>query len=454
MPRIAKKRVRLPWIQHCTFIICVLATSLAPAQEVMMIDLETVLQLSDANNLTIKQYQQQEKLAYAQLVRTREWWLPELAAGLQTQQLWGAVMNGNGNFFLDVNRDNLWSGLGVNATWDFGEEIFKTKARKLQAEAAQYQSQHQRNMAILQIIDEYYDLVGAQLAYQAYQVLVHYSDTLVQQMEIQVDAGLRPQSEFLLAKSNHYHIRVQMLEAKSVYQVKSARVVKLLNLDPAKQLVSLDTLLLPLQLMDTDEPLNFEINYQQLPEFKKSELELSALVEEKKAVVTGLLIPELRVDGYLSYFGALASPVTAILPGPGDEINQLYPTKAFNLSLMWQIPLGSLTSGGDRKIYDAKIGIQQNQLQQIKAQANEQMLASSIALANNREQMEIADEGSAYAAEALRQSMQRQALGTIKPFEVLRAQEILIKSLLDYLDAVASYNKSQYALFVAKGGDL
>ena len=52
------------------------------------------------------------------------------------------------------------------------------------------------------------------------------------------------------------------------------------------------------------------------------------------------------------------------------------------------------------------------------------------------------------------QSIQRQALGTVRPFEILQAQEIFIKARLDYLKAVADYNKAQYQLHVAKGNNL
>ena len=68
--------------------------------------------------------------------------------------------------------------------------------------------------------------------------------------------------------------------------------------------------------------------------------------------------------------------------------------------------------------------------------------------------MSIALESSEWAAEALKQSIQRQALGTVRPFEILQAQEIFIKARLDYIRAVTDYNKAQYQLFVAKGNRL
>ena len=72
----------------------------------------------------------------------------------------------------------------------------------------------------------------------------------------------------------------------------------------------------------------------------------------------------------------------------------------------------------------------------------------------SKEQMEIALQGSKLASEALQQSIQRQQMGTVRPFEILQIQEIYTRSKLDYLKAVSTYNKAQYRLFVAIGNDL
>ena len=70
------------------------------------------------------------------------------------------------------------------------------------------------------------------------------------------------------------------------------------------------------------------------------------------------------------------------------------------------------------------------------------------------EQMEIASEGSELAKKALSQCIQRQKLGTVKPFEILQAQEVFIKSKLDYFKSISEFNKAQFQLKVAKGESL
>lgn len=435
-----------------TSLVWLLTLNALSAQNTQIITLEKALELGGANNLTIQNYQQRQELAKADLTKAKEWWLPQIYAGLQTHQLAGAAMNGNGNFFIDIDRNNLWAGLGLDMTWDFKDGIYQQKIVKLKAAATTYQTQAARNQTLLNIIENYYDFITAQLNYQTYQQLVAQADTLSQQINIQVDAGLRYQTEYLLAKSSLNHLKVQMLNAKADYGKQSAILVQLLNLDPNIKLVSIDTIMQPLDLQKPAT--DFAQAYQNRPELKQGELQLEALEIDKKSVTTGLLVPEFRLNAYTASFGSLSGDVNPIDPVRFPNPQQLYGTRNLNMALMWEIPLGALTHKGTVKQKNEQIALQQNQIAQVKAAINGQIIAAREAINAAREQMDIAKEGSELAHTALQQSYQRQALGTIRPFEILQAQEIYIKARLDYIQAVASFNKGQYQLFTAHGNDL
>lgn len=113
-------------------------TQIGQGQETLPITMEKVLELGGANNLTIKKYQEQQNLAIAELAKAKEWWLPDVYGGFDYNSRRGAVMNGNGKFFLDVKRHNFWMGLGVQANWDIAEGIYNKKAAELQSQATAY----------------------------------------------------------------------------------------------------------------------------------------------------------------------------------------------------------------------------------------------------------------------------------------------------------------------------
>ncbi|NRA12841.1 MAG: TolC family protein, partial [Crocinitomicaceae bacterium] len=154
----------------------------------------------------------------------------------------------------------------------------------------------------------------------------------------------------------------------------------------------------------------------------------------------GLFLPELRVGTHGSYFGGVFSP--------------LNPTGIINAALIWDIPLGRFIKKGSLKQYDAQLALQGIQMEQTKEQVNAEVLASRSKISTIKLQTQLAKEGSEFAEEALRQSVARQELRTVLPFEIVQAQEIYIKSKLDYLKSVASYNKAQYAYYVATGNNL
>ncbi len=426
------------------------ATFTINAQETLPINLQTVLEMGGANNLTIQEFQAKQELATANLNKSKEWWLPDVYAGLQTHQLWGAAMNADGRFFLDVNRQNLWGGLGLNANWNFAEGIYKTKSAKLQVQASVYETQAERNNTLLATIKAYYDLQTSQMKLIAYKNLVAQSDTITQQISIQVEAGLRYQSELLLSKSNHSHLKIEMLNAQSEYNQKSSELVRLLNLDSKVKLVSIDSVMLPLDFQEELLSVN-DTTYKNRPEIIFFDFIILSLQTERKITTTGLFIPTLSIETYGSYFGRINGTVSPVFPLQYPETKQLYPTGMLNASLTWNIPLGRFIYGGDLKQYNSQIKIQEIKSEQFRVQINEEIANAQQQLIIGKEQIQIAKEGLELTTEALNQSIERQKSGTVKPFEVFQAQQFFLQAQIDYLKAISEYNKAQFALRVAKG---
>ena len=440
-------------MKKTVFILFILLTSFLKAQETLPITLEKVLELGGANNLTIKEYQERQNLANANLEKAKEWWVPEIYGGGQIHQLWGAVMNGNGRFFLDANRNNLWLGIGINASFDFAEGIYGTKAIKRQTEASKYFIQAERNKELLNGINAYYKLLTAQMNYAAYKNLVEQSETIAQQIQIQVDAGLRYQSEILMAQSNKNHLKIEMLNAENEFNMASAELLELLNIDQNVKLVSVDSTLVPL---DYSEEL-FAVSdslFLNRPEIKANEIEIEVLEMKKRTFTKGLLLPELNIGLSTSYFGRLNRKVVPMDPIAFPSTNQLYGTNAINASLLWKIPLGTLIYKGDENQYKSLIRLKEIETEQYKTQISAEIASAKIQLQTRREQIEIAKEALELTTEALNQSIERQKLGTAKPFEVFQAQQFFLQSQIDYLNAVGDYNKAQFAIKVAKGEDL
>ena len=221
----------------------------------------------------------------------------------------------------------------------------------------------------------------------------------------------------------------------------ASRLIGLLNLNPQTELVLKEEILSPLELIDLDNIMStLDSAYKQRPEFQRNCLLVKSFEKEKKSTTTGLLLPELRFGAYGSYFGDVFSPVD--------------PTGEINASVLWRIPLGRLAFAGKLKQYNSKIALTELATEQLKAQVNSEAFRSYEIVLNSREQMEVSEQGVQNARQALDQCVQRQQLGTVRPFEILQAQEIYIQNRIDYLQAVSNYNRAQYELKIALGEKL
>jgi len=424
------KKVVVPFI-------LLIAAQVTNAQQPFAINLESVLQLAGANNLTVKEYQLKYQQAVADQSKAKEWWVPNIYAGYTTHYLNGAAMNTDGKIFTGVKQNNLWTGLGIAAEIDFGKGFYQLLAARQNAQSVSYFSVAEKNKAVLNAIHSYYDLQAAQLKYIFLKQLAEQSDTISQQIKIKVDVGLSYQSDYLLAQSNFRHITISMLQAKSEWSKMSALLASLLNLESNTRLLSADTVLAPLKL--TTE-LNDTTGFQKRPEYLGLNAALQSYKTSRKTINQGLLIPKLKIGFDNGGFGAYSA--------------QLYNTYQLNASLLWNLPLGRLTYKGDIKQWNAQIAIQQNRVAQFKNQYQQETATAAAQVQIANEQITIAKEGLQSASEALYQSTERQKLGTAKPFEVFQVQQYFIQAQLDYINSVSEYNKAQYSLFVANGNNL
>ena len=73
------------YVNQTTILLLILFTGLVGsinAQENKQpINLEIVLKLGKANNLTIQEYNERQTMTLADLSKAREWWLPDIYAG-------------------------------------------------------------------------------------------------------------------------------------------------------------------------------------------------------------------------------------------------------------------------------------------------------------------------------------------------------------------------------------
>lgn len=405
------------------------------------INLPTILKLAGANNLTIKQYELQYELSLAQVDKAKEWFLPKIVIGPTMHYLNGAAMQTNGSVLKDVTQRELWFGGGIAGTLDFNSGIYYVMAKKQQSAAVKFEGQAQRNNVILEAITNYYDLMVAQFNYAQLLNLLDQSDTLTQQIKVQVDAGIRYQSEYLLAQSNYNHIKIELTEAQVQMRKKSDALLNILNIDTNALLISSDTGMAPLSIASGAADTGLMSQYaQNRPEYKSMQAELNSIQAEKKTTTIGLLLPKIVVGTPDALLGTFGEPY--------------YNQYTFDAGLLWNIPIGRIIYKGELKTYNAEINIQQNTMQQFGNDVQQEVADARAQIALSATQINFSKQSLEQANKALTQSIEREKLGTVLPFEVFQTEQFYVQAEDDYLKAVSDYNKAQYQLYVAMGNNL
>lgn len=406
-------------------------------QNTLPLNLTQVLELSGANNLTVKSYQLMFQQSMAEEQKAREWWLPDLYAGPSTHYLTGAAMNTNGEILSHLNRNNLWLGIGAQAKIDFNKGKYNYIASKQNTEARKYESQAEKNKAILKGVQLYLDLQKEQFKYNFLSNLVMKFDSLDAEIKAKVDAGLTQQSEYLLSQVNINHLKIQLLLSKNEWQKKSSDLAAQLNLQDSSLIYSADSLLLIPPVIEIQ---NQEQSITNRPEFNALSAELQSLQTTNITVNKGLYRPTLNIGADNGLLGAYIGPP--------------YNTFQVNASLLWHVPFGNFTYHGDKQRSAVKIMEKENEIAQFKNLYFQQISKASHTLNISGQQIKLAKENLDTSKEVLNQSLQKQKTGIMRPFEVIQAQQMLMQSEIDYLDAVTNFNKAYFEMIVAKGGNL
>ena len=429
MSTIKIKKLNLVFIGCFGFM---LSAVICAGQEKRPINLSTALELAGANNVTIAMLSMEEALAQAKYEAQKNWWIPDLQAGLDMHQLWGNTVNSDGRVFTDVEVGSFSGALGLNALFDFAEGSKNKNLAKYRMEGQVLRSKVSRNEYILEVIRQYYTMMGANLEAESYARLVGQNDSIIDQIKTLVDAGLQYNTDLLLARSNRENHIVSFSAAIRKLDEAQFSLIGLLNLQDVSSF-ELEGDLVPLDLNQEEKDNN------SIPEIELLENRLYAKTYEYKAEKNSIWIPTVRLNAYTSLFGGIF-----------DDID---PTHAINGGIGWNIPLRRLT-GDDMRVLSLEKDMiyEEIQYQRFIVDNETQSLKNELGLLE--EHINSAEKAVQYSIVALSETGQRQSLGLARPFEIVMAQESFIRSRINYILGVVEYNIKQYELYVRSGNNL
>lgn len=410
------------------------AISLA-AQDSLYLSLDDLISKTKKESLTIKKGQMEVDIANAEVQKSKEWWLPNIFLGTNFHHLDGRALNSDGRFFDDVNRQSRWYGAEVNLDLNIGKGIFESKSKRLQSQEARLKNEASTNSIVLNGIVLYYELIRISAEKKLNEQLRNNKESLVSQLEAQVNQGLKLESDLLLAKSKAARLHAMVMQLDQHFRHAMTDLAIALNIsDGTKLYVDFSDLKL-LELFEGNTKNGNNVEEHPLYQSKKFKVE----AEEKmgKAITQGMLIPQVGVRYSYGPFGY----------DFGD--NQL--TRGIQGYLGWNLPIGQLIYGGDSKISKSKMKLNQLDLNLQKETLTQRIAQYRMQLEESREMIAIIEQGRKYAEQALEQANLRLSEGLGNIYNVLLAEEEYAETQTQYIDAVVNFNLLQYRLWDALG---
>ncbi|MBI1901420.1 MAG: TolC family protein [Planctomycetia bacterium] len=416
-----------------------------PADAVTL-DLPTALQIADGENLQIQFARERIAAAQAQYQRATALWLPTLSVGSTWLRHDGQIQDTRGGV-ITVSRSAAFAGGGAVLSVSTSEAIYAPREAGQVVAARRWGARAERNEALLAVSLAYWDLVRARTMQEIQREAVANTKRMDDLAQAYLKAGEK------LKEADGDRVRAELrtrqqeleLSAQDV-QVASARLARLLRLDPFTLISPEETTAVPIELADAGAPPG-ELAATALsnrPELAESRSLAQAAAARLRQAEVGPLLPSLLLDYSAGGFGGGANGFFGNFDGRSDV----------EAAAVWQLHNLGL---GDRALARERASeLRQSQLQSLSEMdrvVTETAQAAAKAQAR-RAQLEPASQ----AVESARQSFERNlklftegGIELILPIEVLQSINAFTKAQQDYLNAVIEHNKAQFELHWAQG---
>jgi len=412
------------------------------------IDLATVLRLANAASPTIAIAQARVREALAHVDQADALKLPTLSVGGIYNRHDGLTQQQDGNL-LTVSRQNMFAGGGAALRVDLGDAYFQPLVARRLAAAEAANAQAATNIALYDAASAYFDLlqahaqlkVNADISALDQQILTAARSGEKQGLLKSASDVPRAETELALRKVDR-----QELEARAA--AASARLVRLLVLDPAVTLVPADAAVVPIDLFppETQAPQLVEVAIRARPELAAALAQIEAADLRTRQARYAPLIPRLQANYLNGGFGGGRNGAHPNLENRSDLDTQLF----------WELRGLGFGNVADTRLREAERDRTTLNAVAVRAQVAAEVVESAKTAAARRAAVPDARHATERAQEMYR-VLSATSFGMIGPqrqfdaLEPLLAVQALNQARLQYLTSVVDYNRAQFRLLTAVG---
>jgi outer membrane protein TolC len=406
------------------------------------IDLPTTLHLAGAQNLDVQIARERLAEAKANHAAAIAQFFPWISPSFIYRQHDDKLQDVQGNI-IDVHKYSYAPGATLAAQVDIGDALYKSLAAKQLVKAADHALDAQRQDTVITAAQGYYELAFAQGAVGIAKESLRINFDYEQQIGHAVDAGIAFKGDALRVSVQKQRSQLTLRQAMEQQRVSAARLAQVLHLDPSVELVALDADLAPLDLIETNAALDSFVQQSltRRPELKQNEALLRASREAKDGATYGPLIPTVGAQGF---FGGLGGGRN----GVGDTFGA---QEDYAIGVSWRIGPGGLFDFTRTRATESRVKISELSLGKLHDEVTREVVEAFTHWQSLNDQLKVAKGALEAAQEGLRLAQQRKEFAVGIVLENIQAEQDLTRARLDYLKAVADFDRAQYALLKTIG---
>ncbi len=438
--------------------------------QVTDIDLYSALSLAGVQNpqLLIAQQRIVESLAMQQLAAAQI--LPTINLGTSYDAHTGALQQSSGNI-INVNRNDLFVGAGAYAIaagtvnipgvmWNLNvsDTLYNYLISKQVVEQSRFTSQAVQNEVLLRVAVAYADLVRAEGRRSLAILLRNDAREVVRVTAVFAKAGQGRDADASRAQTELTRREAQVFEAHGEVMSASARLCRLLHLDPSLRLHATDNQVVPKSVVPDPIPLPelLAIAVLQRPELHAQQ---AAIRQTLYALDNARILPfspTVFIGFSTGGFGGgsnLASDPAGSTPfaDGSPRFGTLLTRTDTDVMAYWS--LRNMGVGNKALIDGAKSRLKIANLDQLEVLNTVRAeVANAYAKTHARyATIETAEKSVRASIKAFLEDLKRTQSGEGLPIEVQDSLRLLGRSRYEYLNAILDYNTAHFELFVALG---
>jgi outer membrane protein len=414
----------------------------AAEQSPYLIDLATTLHLAGAKSIDIQIANERVRAAEALHESAVMQFIPWLSVGTNYRRHTGLTQDVVGNI-VPANKDAYAVNGSINLQVDVGESLFRALAAHQVSQAAEQSLDVQRQETLLRAAQVYFDLLIA----QANEVVAADALAISQEYESQlhraVDAGIALKGDELRVAVQTRRNRIALQQASEQKRIVAARLAEGLRLDPAVELLALDTELAPLEA-DSPLPPVADLVREAIasrPELRDATASAQAAAELEKGAQYGSLIPTVYAQAIVGTLGG----------GRDGGPTNSGAARDYVAGVAWRIGPGGLFDASRIGLARARRAEADWNTERVRDSVALQVVEARIRVLSQRDQLATAKEALTAAGEALKLARGRKEFEVGVVLENILAEQDLTRARQDYARAIGESDKAQYALDRALG---